>query len=49
MLNATRAALSAVLDGVTLSCEDARAVLGEVMDGAVPPALLGALLIALRV
>ncbi|MBA2488681.1 MAG: anthranilate phosphoribosyltransferase [Chloroflexi bacterium] len=48
-MNATRVALSAVLDGVTLSCEDARAVLGEVMDGAVPPALLGALLIALRV
>jgi anthranilate phosphoribosyltransferase len=43
-----RQALQTILDGGTLSAEAARAAFGAIMDGAVPPALLGAFLVALR-
>jgi anthranilate phosphoribosyltransferase len=43
-----RAALSAVVEGETLSLEQARDAMGAVMDGEATPAQLGALLVALR-
>jgi anthranilate phosphoribosyltransferase len=48
MSEAVRAALAAVVDGRTLSREDARAAMGAVMDGEATPAQLAALLVALR-
>jgi anthranilate phosphoribosyltransferase len=43
-----RTALAAVVDGRTLSLEEARDAMGSVMDGEATPALLAALLVALR-
>jgi anthranilate phosphoribosyltransferase len=43
-----RAAVAAVVEGRTLSLEEARLAMGAVMDGAATPAQLGALLVALR-
>jgi anthranilate phosphoribosyltransferase len=43
-----RAALAAVVDGRTLSMDEARAAMGAVMDGEATPAQLAALLVALR-
>jgi anthranilate phosphoribosyltransferase len=43
-----RAAVAAVVEGRTLSIEEARLAMGAVMDGAATPAQLGALLVALR-
>ena len=43
-----RAALAAVVDGRTLSMDEARAAMGSVMDGEATPAQLAALLVALR-
>jgi anthranilate phosphoribosyltransferase len=43
-----RAALATVVDGGTLSLDDARAAMGAVMDGDATPAQLAALLVALR-
>jgi anthranilate phosphoribosyltransferase len=48
MSDRVRAALSAVIDGRTLSIDDARAAMGSVMDGEATPAQLAALLVALR-
>jgi anthranilate phosphoribosyltransferase len=48
MSDAVRTALAAVVDGETLSMDDARAAMGSVMDGEATPALLAALLVALR-
>jgi anthranilate phosphoribosyltransferase len=48
MSEVVRAALSAVVEGETLSLEQARDAMGAVMDGEATPAQLGALLIALR-
>ena len=48
MSDAVRHALGAVVDGQTLSLEEARAAMGSVMDGEATPALLAALLVALR-
>ncbi len=48
MSEAVRAALGAVVDGLTLSRADARATMGAVMDGEATPAQLAALLVALR-
>jgi anthranilate phosphoribosyltransferase len=48
MSDAVRAALAAVVEGETLTMEDARRAMGSVMDGEATPALLAALLVALR-
>lgn len=48
MSDVVRAALSAVVDGRTLSMDEARAAMGAVMDGEATPAQLAALLVALR-
>jgi anthranilate phosphoribosyltransferase len=45
---AVRTALSAVVDGRTLTLDEARDAMGSVMDGEATPALLAALLVALR-
>jgi anthranilate phosphoribosyltransferase len=48
MSDQVRTALAAVVDGKTLSLDDARDAMGSVMDGEATPALLAALLVALR-
>ena len=48
MSDRVKAALGAVVDGRTLGLEEAREAMGEVMDGEATPALLAALLVALR-
>lgn len=48
MSDQVRAALAAVVDGKSLSLEEARLAMGEVMDGEATPAQLAALLVALR-
>ena len=48
MSDEVRAALGAVVDGRTLTLEEARDAMGSVMDGDATPALLAALLVALR-
>ena len=48
MSDQVRAALAAVVDGRTLSIDDARLAMGSVMDGEATPAQLAALLVALR-
>ena len=48
MSEAVRDALSRVIDGEQLSRDEARAAMGSVMDGEATPALLAALLVALR-
>jgi anthranilate phosphoribosyltransferase len=48
MSDVVRAALAAVVDGDTLSLEQARDAMAAVMDGEATPAQLGALLVALR-
>jgi anthranilate phosphoribosyltransferase len=49
MSEAVRAALARAVSGTSLSRDEARAAMGEMMDGAATPAQLGALLLALRV
>jgi len=48
MSEAVRAALSAIVEGSTLSMAEARAAMGAVMDGEATPAQLAALLMGLR-
>ncbi len=48
MSDTVRAALSTVVDGGTLSLDEARGAMGAVMDGEATPAQLAALLVALR-
>jgi len=48
MSEIVRAALAAVIEGRTLSVEEARSAMGSVMDGEATPAQLAALLVALR-
>jgi anthranilate phosphoribosyltransferase len=48
MSDQVRAALAAVVDGGTLTLDEARDAMGSVMDGEATPALLAALLVALR-
>jgi anthranilate phosphoribosyltransferase len=48
MSDVVRRALAAVVDGGTLSVDDARAAMGAVMDGEATSAQLAALLVALR-
>jgi anthranilate phosphoribosyltransferase len=48
MSETVRAALAAVVDGRTLTIDEARAAMGSVMDGEATPAQLAALLVALR-
>ena len=48
MSEEVRTALAAVVDGRTLSMDEARAAMGSVMDGEATPAQLAALLVALR-
>jgi len=48
MSDRVRAALSSVVDGRTLTLDEARDAMGSVMDGEATPALLAALLVALR-
>jgi anthranilate phosphoribosyltransferase len=48
MSEIVRAALAAVIEGRTLSIEEAHAAMGSVMDGEATPAQLAALLVALR-
>ena len=48
MSDRVRAALGAVVDGRTLTLDEARDAMGSVMDGEATPALLAALLVALR-
>lgn len=48
MSDRVKAALGAVVDGRTLDLDEAREAMGEVMDGEATPALLAALLVALR-
>jgi anthranilate phosphoribosyltransferase len=48
MSDQVRAALAAVVDGRTLTLDEARDAMGSVMDGEATPALLAALLVALR-
>jgi anthranilate phosphoribosyltransferase len=48
MSEQVRSALATVVDGGTLSIDDARGAMGAVMDGESSPALLAALLVALR-
>jgi anthranilate phosphoribosyltransferase len=48
MSEQVRAALAAVIDGQTLTMDEARVAMGSVMDGEATPAQLAALLVALR-
>ena len=48
MSDVVRAALAAVVDGRTLTIDEARGAMGAVMDGEATPAQLAALLVALR-
>src|SRR5437762_10309629 len=48
MSEVVRAALAAVVEGQTLSLDEARGAMGSVMDGEATPAQLAALLVALR-
>jgi anthranilate phosphoribosyltransferase len=48
MSEPVRAALAAVVDGATLTMDEARLAMGSVMDGDATPAQLAALLVALR-
>src|SRR5205809_753820 len=48
MSDQVRTALAAVVEGRTLTLGEARAAMGSVMDGEATPALLAALLVALR-
>src|SRR3954451_12019123 len=48
MSEAVRDALTRVIDGELLTREEARAAMGSVMEGEATPALLAALLVALR-
>ena len=48
MSELVRAALATIVDGGTLSLDDARAAMGAVMDGEATPAQLAALLMGLR-
>ncbi len=48
MSEPVRSALAAVVDGATLSMDEARLAMGSVMDGDATPAQLAALLVALR-
>ncbi len=48
MSEQVRTALAAVVDGATLSTDEARLAMGAVMDGEATPAQLAALLVALR-
>jgi anthranilate phosphoribosyltransferase len=48
MSEQVRAALAAVIDGQTLTMDEAHAAMGAVMDGEATPAQLAALLVALR-
>ncbi len=48
MSDQVRLALGAVVDGRTLTLDEARDAMGSVMDGEATPALLAALLVALR-
>lgn len=48
MSEQVRAALAAIVEGETLSMDEARAAMGSVMDGEASPAQLAALLVALR-
>jgi anthranilate phosphoribosyltransferase len=48
MSDQVRAALAAVVEGETLSMDEAHAAMGSVMDGEATPAQLAALLVALR-
>ena len=48
MSEQVRAALAAVIDGRTLTIDEAHAAMGSVMDGEATPAQLAALLVALR-
>jgi anthranilate phosphoribosyltransferase len=48
MSDQVRAALAAVIDGRTLTMDEAHAAMGSVMDGEATPAQLAALLVALR-
>ena len=48
MSEQVRAALATIVDGGTLSLEDARAAMGAVMDGEATPAQLAAMLMGLR-
>jgi anthranilate phosphoribosyltransferase len=48
MSDKVRAALATIVEGGTLSLEDARAAMGAVMDGEATPAQLAALLMGLR-
>src|SRR3954463_3080057 len=48
MSEQVRAALASVVDGGTLSVDEARAAMGAVMDGEATQAQLAALLVALR-
>jgi anthranilate phosphoribosyltransferase len=48
MSDQVRSALAAVVDGRTLTLDEARGAMGSVMDGEATPALLAALLVALR-
>ena len=48
MNDEVRSALAAVVDGNHLSMDEAKAAMGSVMDGEATPALLAALLVALR-
>jgi anthranilate phosphoribosyltransferase len=48
MSEVVRAALAAVIDGRTLTLDEARTAMGSVMDGEATPAQLAALLVALR-
>src|SRR5436305_7634378 len=48
MSEVVRSALAAVVEGQTLSADQARTAMGAVMDGEATPAQLAALLVALR-
>jgi anthranilate phosphoribosyltransferase len=48
MTDEVKSALATVVDGGTLTLEEAHAAMGTVMDGEATPALLAALLVALR-
>jgi anthranilate phosphoribosyltransferase len=48
MSDEVRTALATVVDGGSLTVDEARAAMGSVMDGEATPALLAALLVALR-
>src|SRR5438046_10716870 len=48
MSEVVRAALAAVVEGQTLSVDEAQAAMGAVMDGEATPAQLAALLVSLR-